>query len=234
MHIVLTTHNRKPSYVDTTLQSMFMNDPLDGAKVHVLVHEENADCLGAWESKGNVASIRTLTAIEQAEKNRLARRVKCAHATRLALEMTEGECIFLQDDALFVPYWFSIVSDALEAFGENRQWCMIALCSHLPPPKNATPGILPWNPATYWGLVGMYFGSVAKQRAIAALHTHGKGEEVGPGIGADVRLKRMLIERQKEIKLFTLYPTVVHHIGEVSSIGSWTETARRATFAKAR
>lgn len=231
MKIVLTTHAREPSYLDATLDTLFATE-LTITCVHVLLHEleTQTTCLGRWADDPRI-KIRSLTPEEHNAKMKLGRRVRVAHATRLALEMADDECILLQDDADFQIGWLKTFEKELDAFGPNRTWSMISLCTHLR--HQIKDGILPWNPASYWGLVAMYFGNVARQKAIEAL---GKWEITAgpsPGMGADVCLKVML-ESSRDVRLFARYPSLVNHTGLVSSIASSPRKREAPTFKKPR
>jgi len=230
MKVILTTHDRKPAYVHDTLESMFRNDDMKGADIHVLVHSQDSSFLGAWEQSTRI-TVHTLTDEQLKEKNGLARRAKCAHVKRLALEMADDEVLLLEDDCVFAPFWWTKFQAALEAYGPNRQWAMIALCYHL---ASNQVGLVPWDPSTYYGMVSLYLGSVIRKEAIKALgpRDNPDWDKNNPGVGGDVRLQQMLMKRRKDFKLFALRPQLVYHTGEVSSIGSRSEDSRRRSPGK--
>jgi hypothetical protein len=228
LRIVMTTCNRNPSYVRSTLDSMYAADPsIQGIKL--LVHEPNADFLAEKLAQFPRVVPTTLTEAEAADKAKLARRVKVAHATRLALELCEDECILLQDDATFQINWYRHFSKELDDFGPNRQWSMIALFHPLR--HQLKPGILPWDPRGYYGLVAMYFGSVARTKAIEALRAWEARGMQSPGMGADVCLKDML-EHDSDLRLFARFPALVDHTGLISSIASNPRERNAPTYEK--
>lgn len=229
MKIVLTTHNRNPSYIDDTLNSMFRNDDMVGAEIHVLVHETTPECLGPWVDSSRI-TVHTLTPEQLKEKSKLARRAKSAHAKRIALELANDEMLYLEDDVIFAPLWWTRFQAALKAMGPNRQWAMIALCYHL---ASSELGLVPWDPNTYYGLVAMFFGSVIRKEAVKALGPRDKAWDIdNPGVGGDVRLQDMLKKRRGDLRLYALRPQLCYHTGEVSSIGSRTEMARKKSPGK--
>jgi hypothetical protein len=224
MQIVMTTCAREPAYVDDTLDALFASDATI-EKVHVLVHEREVECIARWLNHPKI-SWRKLSQEEHNAKMLLGRRVKVAHATRLALAIDSCECILLQDDAIFAPNWLHTFEQQLKDFGPTRAWSMIALSSHL---RSTEKGIIPWRPQTYWGLVAMYFGSVARKNAVASLAAWERQEQPAPGMGADVCLKHML-EASSDVKLFARYPSLVQHAGVVSSIGSGARRREAPSF----
>jgi len=230
--IVLTTHKRDPSYLEATLKSYHetCNHPLD-LLVHNLASErEDRDLLlvGTKET-------RFLTEEENIEKQSLGLRVRVTHATRLALEMADGECILLQDDIKFSAGWLGKLADHLAAL-EERDNALVSLFSHR---QSEVEGLVKWDPKTYWGLQGMFFGKAARLATIAqAFQTSGPGrlwptENNSTAPGADVRLQRFLLDNSA-FTLFAIYPSLVQHTGTVSSITSKMKDMRSPTFQESR
>lgn len=224
MKIVIVTSQRDPSYLDATLESLFASDD-SIAKVYVLVHELSLDCLGKWREDARVLP-RRLSESEHAEKMRLGKRTRVCHAERLALEAVgDDEAIVCEDDCTFQLDWFKRFVAELDAyqfgtgpFATTRAHAMISVCHHL---KEDHLGILPWNPKSYWGTVAMFYGKIARLRAVEAFVTFEAGRHPGHGQGSDVALQRMLLQ-SNYVRLYARHPSLVTHVGEVSSIGSLT------------
>lgn len=225
MKIIMTTHNREPSYVSQTLESMFRNDDTF-QKVHVLLHDNDTSQLGEWEQSSKV-ELHYMAPEDMNAKNRLARRAKSAHVKHMALKIAgDDECLVVEDDAVFVPRWHYRLNYALEQFGPNRAWCVISFCHYLDTDEI---GLVPWNPATFFGSVCLFYGKViAKTACEAFIRPHSPAwDTVNPGVGADTRLQALLKQRQKDFKLFAHCPALAWHVGQVSSIGSRREGMRR-------
>lgn len=215
MNIVMITCNREPAYVDATLESLLSSDE-SIEKVHVLVHEVDVACLAQWLNHPKV-DWRKLLPEEHDAKMMLPRRTRVCHAMRLALEdIGDGECIFLEDDAVFSPNWLQTFLRELEASTLKREDAMIVLRSHLRFQKD---GFVRWNPSSYYGTVAVYFGSMAHAYAIKALGEGERSKHASPGIGSDVALKNMLL-KTPQVQLYARFPNLIEHTGKVSSIAS--------------
>jgi len=237
--IVMTTHTREPSYLEESLKSYHETCP---HPLNLLVHE-TVNVSESLESKRRVEAllafpirtIKTLTDEENAEKQSLGTRVRVAHATRLALEMADGECILFQDDVKFSPGWLGKLADHLSAL-EERDNALVSLYSHR---QSQVEGLVRWDPKTYWGLQGMFFGKAARLAAIEkAFQTSGPArlwpkENNSSSPGADVRLQKFLLDNSAFI-LYAVYPSLVQHTGMVSSIASKMKDMKSPTFQEPR
>jgi len=228
--IVMTTHNREPSYLEESLKSYHetCSHPLT-----LLVHEVHP----AQDNIMIEHSRRYLTEEEHADKMALGLRVRVAHATRLALEMADGECILLQDDVKFSPGWLGKLGDHLATLEPDvRTHACVALYSHRP---SQVEGLVRWDPRTYWGLQAMFFGKEARKATIEnAFQTSGPNrlwpkENNSTSPGADVRLQRFLLDHPA-FQLYAVYPSLVQHTGLVSSIFSKMKDLRSPTFQEPR
>lgn len=231
--IVMTTHKREPSYLEESLKSYHETcaHPLQ-LFVHNLSSERSdRDFLCETEST------RYLTPEDNAEKQTLGTRVRVAHATRLALEMAEGECILLQDDVKFAPGWLGKLAEHLATFEPDaRSNALVSLYSHR---QSQAEGMVKWDPKTYWGLQGMFFGESARKAVIEkAFQTTGPArlwpkENSSTSPGADVRLQRFLLDNSA-YTLYAIYPSLVQHTGVVSSIATQLKDWRSPTFQEKR
>lgn len=234
LSIVMTTHKREPSYLTDTLKSF--RDTCS-EKLSLLVHERPISSPSPFSIVDDypIKSIRFLTEEEEKEKNGLGQRVRVAHATRLALEMAEEDCLLLQDDIKFAPGWIPVLRDHVLSLGDARHNALIALYSHR---NSDQKGLVRWDPKTYWGLLGMYFGREARLASLeGAFQTSGPNrmwpnDNGTTAPGADVRLQKFLLTNPK-YTLYTIYPNLVQHTGKVSSINS-KPGSRSPTFKEPR
>ncbi len=239
----MTVCARKPSFLDATLRSLFSSDFPKTEKLTLSVHETDAKCVAQWAGHPQLV-FRMLAPKEAHEKSLLATRARVVHATRLALDLSEGPVLLFQDDVEFAPNWWTrlhevLAGDLPKVLATGKPYplekSMIALYSHL----DGFAGVREWAPATWWGLQGMYFGEEARKLAVKSLalqqsdwnvyrpafgHGAPPGADVRMQSGLiaadDVRLKDALLKPHHGIQLFGIWPSLVQHTGHHSSIGS--------------
>lgn len=221
MQIVMITCARDPAYLDATLDSLFASDATID-KIRLLVHETSVDCIARWINDPRV-DWRKLLPEEHDAKMRLARRTRVCHAMRLALEDVEGDCIFLEDDAVFSQDWLQTFNGELVAHPAHAS-IVISLRTHLRWQKD---GFVRWDPKSYYGTVAVYFDDVARRKTIEALRQAETQNPPTPGIGSDVALQRMLL-RDRSVTLYARFPNLIEHTGKVSSIASEAVRQRQA------
>ncbi len=225
MNIVITTYNRSPSYLPATLRSLFASDCM--SEVRLVIHERPTFLADTVKMHRPWLEGRWLSPEEEADKNLLGKRMRTCHVTKIALEQFNDDVLLLQDDVEFSPEWFTEWNRLLRNV-VNPAIRMIALCCWVPDPKPQTkPRIEKYRPNVFRGLQAVYFGNDARKAAIASLRAaifdkDGRIKESATSDTApadDAILRTMLLGPTK-ITLSAVYPSLVQHIGDVSSIGS--------------
>ena len=216
MNIVMITCAREPAYLDLSLQALFGTEP-GIENVHVLVHEVEGTEVRVSDTFQGRLTMRHLTTEEHDAKMALGKRTRVCHAMRLALEMVDGECVFLEDDLTFVMSWLTSLQLELDRMPpEERDRVFVSLCSPL---KHQREGFVRWNPGNYQGTVALFLGKETRLLAIEALKQAEKTRWPAPGIGSDVALRDFLLKNSNlKIQLLVRFPNLAKHMGEVSSI----------------
>ncbi len=220
MKIVITTFDRKPPYVHETLRALFRNGNMlelgTSNQLDLLVTEKHSntffdalpECFrdNPTDDGGCYGTcIHFLTDAQVQERNRLSPRKRTKFATRLALEM--GADIVLQDDLDFAPdFWPRF--NALLPIDTSK----LLVSLYYPRPAKAGVGLCQWYARDYYGMQAMFFGEDARKVAIEYLKD--PREEAD-----DNALARMLTKRQ-DILLYACVPSLVQHVGVVSSLKS--------------
>jgi len=213
MKLVMTTFDRKPPYVHETLRALYRNNNLLdlGAtnSLTLLVTEGSSaaiyDALPTEFKDSYGTDIQTLTPTELQERNRLSPRQRTKFATRLALEM--GADVVLQDDLDFAVDWWPRFNALLPI--DTSKLCVSL---YYPRPASGGVGLVQWYARDFYGQQAMFFGEEARKVAIEYLKD--PREEAD-----DNAIARMLTKRH-DILLYACVPSLVQHVGIVSSLKS--------------
>jgi predicted HAD superfamily Cof-like phosphohydrolase len=213
--IVMTTFDRKPPHVHDTLESLFARDP-SVKSVTLIVSESNADFLGPWATDERVVVQCLPPALVDQLKRRPAK-ARTAICTREALRVASGPVIVLQDDLQFADRWYERTLEIVETIPNDleRSRSMVALYSPYPHPHQP---ISEYTKKDFYGNQAIYFGDLVRKHCIWAL---GQSDTLPDDVAI-----RLAMERDGVLHLFALNPSLVQHVGKVTTVESgWFHTS---------
>jgi predicted HAD superfamily Cof-like phosphohydrolase len=213
--IVMTTFNRQPPHVHDTLTSLFERDP-SVKSVTLIVSESNADFLGPWATDERVV-VQCLPAAMLDQLRRRPAKARTAICTREALRVASGPVIVLQDDLQFADRWYERTLEIVETIPNEleRSRSMVALYS---PHEHRHQPISEYTKKDFYGNQAIYFGDVVRRHCIWAL---GQSDTLPDDVAI-----RLAMERDSVLHLYALVPSLVQHVGKVTTVESgWFHTS---------
>jgi predicted HAD superfamily Cof-like phosphohydrolase len=207
--IVMTTFNRQPPHVLDTLTSLFERDR-SVKSVTLIVSESNADFLGPWATDERVV-VQCLPAAMLDQLKRRSPKARTAICTREALRVASGPVIVLQDDLQFADRWYERTLEIVKTIPNelDRSRSMVALYSPYP---HAHQPISEYTKKDFYGNQAIYFGDVVRRHCIWAL---GQSDTLPDDVAI-----RLAMERDGVLHLFALNPSLVQHVGKVTTVES--------------
>lgn len=228
IRVALTTVDRPRSYVQQTLDRLFVSDKTteELPPVRVIVDGASADFLGEWadDPRVEVELLSLRTAHLQAELDPIDR---CAFTTYRALNDHPGgqfdeedSLILLQDDLEFASGWLEKTLEVTLCIEADTASDNFVLALYAPHPFEKRPYSV-YCRRDFYGCQALYLTPRAVHAMSGVLHD---GNIRHRGTGKTNRTPDDLLMRNhfiahREPYLLAMVPSVVQHIGEISAIG---------------
>jgi len=208
VQVAISTCRRHPQYVHGTLESMYAADPTaNELTVRLVVCDSDASYVDSWSGMPQVR-VEPLSHREHATIASLSPHARCTYNFTRLLEGV-GDVIALQDDLQFTENWLRAVTRCIERV-ERRHGQRFVLALYASYRFKATP-FAPYKKWHFYGNQALYFPDGVRRELSAYMYDH--AEQGGPD---DMMLKDFLCA--SDIKLFSMNPNVVQHVGGESAI----------------
>lgn len=225
--VVVSTCDREPSYIDETLESLFIDPEAATCKVMLAVDGANDDYLQRWKDHPCV-SILTLTQEQSAEREtkNVTTRIFLNTARALAAAEVAEPLLYCQDDIEFCASWVSKLQECVHQAphhmaGMRRPGDRYVLCLYAAYDIRG-PIVSDYPVMKFYGNQCLYFpvGILAEFRA-----TMQTVIESGSFVPDDMLLKDWCLKSQvptrseTSVDILVAIPNLVQHVGEETTLG---------------
>lgn len=218
VQIIMVTCEREPSYVHETIESMISQDPtcLESHRIEFVICGTSSSFLDKWSSrfryKANTISEENFQKLPQDKIRRILHTMM--RAASIALRRPYP-IILLQDDLEFAKNW---LDRTIQAVGEIRDRRIedFVMSLYAPYELFSNRAYVEYPERTFYGNQALYLPHHICYRLLRFMISKISIGEIFPD---DMMVKNFLLS-DPFYPLFSVYPNVVQHIGENSTIDS--------------